>query len=750
MIEQKNGLFHLKNENLSCLIRVGRYGLPELIHFGAPVEMGDVEALACNPGLGWGSSLLLNDGDSTSCPDVMTLAWSGSGRGDFRETPLDMGGKAVDLRYVNHKILETQPAMLSGLPQTHGAMETLELTLEQPGLRLKLYFNLFDTALTRRAVLENTGTEPVVIRKIMSTMMDLPGDFEMTTFDGSWAAEVTPHRVPVTRSRVVNESTTGASSNRHNPGFLLSEPEATENFGHVYGFNLVYSGNHYASAQQSHQGLTRVMQGISPDNFEYPVGPGGSFETPEAVLCFSDAGFGGMSALMHRFVLEHIIPPYWQDRERPVLFNSWEGCMFDFNHNRLVALAKQAKGLGCELFVLDDGWFGARNDDHAGLGDYAVNLKKLPKGLSGLAEKIQGMGMAFGLWFEPESVNEDSNLYRAHPDWALTDGFPAMVGRHQLLLDLTKPEVRDYIVNSVTAVLDSAAISYVKWDMNRHSVALGAKAHDFILGLYEVLGRIFGPRPEILLESCSSGGNRFDLGMLCYGPQVWASDNTDPISRLSIQESLSYLYPQSTWGAHVSAAPHAQTLRHTPLTTRGNVSFFGCLGYELDLKHLLPVETEEIKHQVELYKSYRKLFQFGTFRRLKNGWQVSREGVTAAGVFHRLMEAAPGYEQLRLVGMEPGKRYHLRTRSQKIRVGQFAGLIKHIAPVDLNPNGPAIRTADKFYALDDGAEGYHVTGAALNSGIRLLPLFRGTGYDTNQRTQGDFGSNLYIIEEENQ
>ena len=750
MIEQKNGLFHLKNGNLSCLIRVGRYGLPELIHFGAPVELGDVDALACKQGLGWGSSLLLNDADPGSCPDAMALAWSGSGRGDFRESPMELNSGATNLSYVNHRILDAQPVMACGLPQSHGTMETLELTLEQTGVRVRLYFNLFDTALTRRTVLENTGAEPLIVGKLMSTMMDLPGSFQMTTFDGGWAAEMTPHRVSVTRSRVVNESTTGASSNRHNPGFILSEPDATEDWGHVYGFNLIYSGNHYASAQQSHQGLTRVMQGISPDQFAYPVAPGGCFETPEAVLCFSDGGFGGMSQMMHRFVTEHIIPPYWQDRERPVLFNSWEGCMFDFNQSRLMGLARQAKGLGCELFVLDDGWFGARNDDRAGLGDYNVNLKKLPGGLKGLAEKVRGLGMEFGLWFEPESVNEDSDLYRAHPDWALTDGFPAMLGRHQLLLDLTRPEVRDYIVESVTGVLDSAGISYVKWDMNRHSVALGAKAHDYILGLYEVLDRIFGPRPEILLESCSSGGNRFDLGMLCYGPQVWASDNTDPISRLTIQESLSYLYPQSTWGAHVSAAPHAQTLRHTPLTTRGNVSFFGCLGYELDLKHLLPVETEEIKNQVELYKRYRKLFQFGVFRRLKNGWQVSREGVTAAGVFHRLVEAAPGYEQLRLKGMDPGKRYHLRTRAQKMRVGQFAGLIKHIAPVNLNPNGTAIRTADKFYGLDDGAEGYHVTGAALNSGIRLLPLFRGTGYDTNQRTQGDFGSNLYIIEEENQ
>ena len=747
MITCENGLFHLKNENLSLLFRVTRYGLPELLHFGTPVEDSDAEALACNPGLGWGSCLLLNDADSGSCPEHIPLLWSGSGRGDYRESPLELDGKSTNFCYVNHRILEAAPAMVSGLPQAHGTCETLEITMEQPGAKLYLYFSLFETALTRRAVLENTGTDNLCIHKLMSFSMDLPGEFEMTSFHGGWAAEMSKYTVPVSRSRCVIDSTTGASSNMHNPGFLLSEPDATEDAGVVYGFNLVYSGNHYASAQGSQQGLTRVMQGINPVNFCWDVAPGETFETPEAVMTCSAEGFGGMSRRMHRFVLDHIVPEYWADRERPVLYNSWEGCMFDFDQKRLLDLAKRAKNLGCELFVLDDGWFGVRNNDRAGLGDYHVNTKKLPNGIAGLSAKVQNLGMEFGLWFEPESVNEDSDLYRAHPDWALTDGHPTILGRHQLLLDLTKPEVRDYIVENVTRILDMSALTYVKWDMNRHSVAVGARAHAYILGLYDVLRRIFEPRPYILLESCSSGGNRFDLGMLKFGPQIWCSDNTDPISRLSIQGSLSYLYPQSAFGAHVSASPHAQTLRGTPLTTRGNVSFFGCLGYELDLKHLASIEIQEIKAQIEFYKQHRRLFQFGVFHRMKNGWQVSLDGVAAAGVFHGLVNAAPGYEQLRLKGLDQTKRYHLRTRAQKIRIGQFAHLLKHVAPVSIAPDGAILRTADKVYGLEDGAEGYHVSGAALTSGIRLLPLFRGTGYDKNQRTQGDFGSNVYLIEE---
>ena len=746
MIIHENGVFLLNNGSVSLLLRVNSQHLLEQLHFGAPVSLSDAAAFTYRSGLGWGGSVLLDDKDTGSCPDVMSLAWSGSGRGDYRESPLELTGKATDFRYTGYQILDGVAPMMQGLPQAKGEAETLEITMEQPGLRLKLYFTLFATAITRRTVLENTASEPVVIHKIMSSMMDLPGDYCMTTFDGSWIAEMRKHTVPALDSRVVNESVTGFSSNRHNPGFLLSEPEATEDAGCVYGFNLVYSGNHYGAAQRSIQGLTRVVQGISPSNFAKELQPGACFETPEAVMTWSDQGFGGLSRRMHDFVNHHIVPQYWQGRPRPVLYNDWEGCMFDFNQRILLGLAKKAKELGCELFVLDDGWFGKRNDDKAGLGDYTVNKKKLPGGLKGLSDRIHAMGMEFGLWFEPESVNMDSDLYRVHPDWALTDEFAPVLGRHQLLLDLTKPEVRDYIVENVTGILDHAGVSYVKWDMNRHSIALGEKAHDYILGLYDVLRRIFEPRPQVLLESCSSGGNRFDLGMLCYGPQVWCSDDTDPIERLTIQEGLSYLYPQSTFGAHVSASPHAQTLRATPLSTRGNVSFFGCLGYELDLNHLLPVEEKEIKAQTELYKKYRKVFQFGTFYRLKNGWQVSDGNTVLAGVFHGCRPAAPGWEYLRLKDLQGDTTYSFRSRPQTLRVGQFGSLVKHVAPVELNPNGFILRTADKHITLPDGEHTGTATGSALTAGIPMLPAFRGTGYDANQRTQLDYGSNLYIIE----
>ena len=748
MIEYKNGIFGLHGEAVSCLVRINPYGLPELLHFGSPVRTEDAEAFLCRQGLGWGASVLLAENDTESCADAMPLAWSGAGRGDYRESPISLGGSPTDFRYKDHTILDGTVPMTSSLPQAKGGEQTLRITLAQPGAELDLYFTLFGSVMTRRTVLRNVGEAPITLTKLMSNLMDLPGNYEMTTFDGGWIAEMRRHTVPVLDSRVVNESTTGFSSHRHNPGFLLSEPGATEESGAVYGFNLIYSGNHYASAQRSLQGLTRVVQGISPADFLKTLAPGEAFEAPEAVMAFSDSGFGGLSAVMHRFVNTCIIPAHWQERPRPVLFNNWEGCMFDFDHRRLIGLARGAKALGCELFVLDDGWFGERNNDTAGLGDYTVNRKKLPYGISGLARRIRSLGMEFGLWFEPESVNPDSTLYRTHPDWALTDTFAPVLGRHQLLLDLTRPEVQDYIVEHVSRILDSAPITYVKWDMNRHSVALGAKAHEYILGLYRVLHRIFAPRPQILLESCSSGGNRFDLGMLCYGPQIWCSDDTDPIERLQIQENLSYLYPQSTFGAHVSAAPHAQTLRHTPLNIRGNVSFFGCLGYELDLKHLLGLEREEIKGQIAFYKKYRTVFQFGAFRRLSGGWQVTKEKTTLAATFRRLVSAAPGYELLKLKDMKREAVYRFASRQKKLRVGQFGSLVKHVAPVDLNPNGWILRTADRHITLPDGEQSLTVSGAALMAGVRLLPLFRGTGYDTNQRTETDFGSELYVIEED--
>lgn len=752
MILSENNVFLLKNDNISYMFRVTEHGNLEHLHFGLPIQLGDVDALSVKYGTGWGS----NSGpEGEEFPMYYPLEWSCLGTGDYRESPTEFAGEdPAGFKFSYAKTYEAIVPIKCSLPQARGKAETLEIVLAYVGgLTLHLFYTLFDTAITRRAVLVNNTDQPVTVTKLMSYMLDIQGDYEMTTFNGSWIAEMRSYRAKVGLSGIVNESTTGFSSALHNPGFILNEPGATEECGEVLGFNLIYSGNHYARVQKTNEGLTRITQGISPVDFEWVLKPTERFETPEGVLVYSNKGFGGMSENMHRFINEHIVPVTWQGKDRPILYNDWEGCMFNFNEAKLLSLAKKAKKLGCELFVLDDGWFGERDSDKAGLGDYDVNKKKLPNGLSGLQKKLENIGLSFGLWFEPEAVNPDSKLYRAHPEWALhANSGVTVLGRNELLLDLSKAEVRDYIVDNVSKCIDEGHVSYVKWDMNRHSTALGATAHKCVMGLYDVLNRIFTDRPEVLLESCSSGGNRFDLGMLCFSPQIWSSDDTDAVERFHIQYNLSYLYPLSTMGAHVSAAPHSQTLRDTPLTTRGNISFFGLLGYEFDLDELTPVETDEIMNQIEFYKEHRHTFQFGNFRRLKAtegiSMQVSDGRETIVGLFHELVYAAPGYEKIYPVGLIQDKRYNVESRKQLLNASKFGGLLKFVLPVKVHPDGLVVRTAGKRYRMQDSVQTCSASGAALMSGLSLNARFMGTGYDPQMRMQGDFSSNIYLLTEE--
>jgi alpha-galactosidase len=415
------------------------------------------------------------------------------------------------------------------------------------------------------------------------------------------------------------------------------------------------------------------------------------------------------------------------------------------------------------MFVLDDGWFGKRNNDFAGLGDWVENRKKLPGGIKYIANAVNKMGMKFGLWFEPECVNPDSDLYRAHPDWAISiEGRTITLGRNQMVLDLTRKEVRDYIVDSVDKVLCNANIEYVKWDYNRHisdmySSSLkqqGEFFHRYIMGLYEVLGRVFREKhPNILFESCSSGGNRFDLGMLCYSPQIWTSDNTDPIERLDIQGGIYNFYPQSTVSAHVSMAPHAQTLRDTPIQTRFNVAAFGVLGYELDFRELTHAERQQVKEQIAFYKAHRRTFQYGQLKKVKNKrsdeitWQISSNDETMAAIYQKYKTACPGRDRLNVTGLEPDTIYSVESRDQHLRISRFGGLIKHIVPIQLRGDGFILRTVNKYFAMKDGKENYVASGAALSEGINLAMQYEGSGYDPGLRILGDFGSSLYVIKE---
>ena len=749
MIECSDKVFRLATDHTAYLFRVTPFGHLEHLHYGGPVSLADGGALAAKTTIARGSSILYDESSDTYCLDDLALEWSGVGKGDFRNPPAELtlpdGAFTNDFVFESHE-RKDGPLPMEGLPTAYGDdAETLILHLKEKEapVTLDLVYTLYphEDVITRRAVLKNGGEAPVIVDKLMSYMLDLvpAADLTFTTFDGGWIREARRHDRPVMSGIYVNEGSTGASGHKHNPGVLLSEAHCSEEQGRCWGFNLLYSGNHYTAVEKAENGLVRVMAGISPRCFRYTLAPGASFETPEGVMTYSDGGFNGLSA-------------------RPVLCNDWEACFFSFRERKLLSLAKRAKKAGAELFVLDDGWFQGRNDDKGGLGDYTVDRKKLPHGLEGLCAKINRLGMSFGLWVEPESVNENSDLYRAHPDWAVKlPGRKPSYGRNQLLLDLVNPAVRDYIVENVSRILDSCPIAYVKWDMNRHMSDMyspfcenGAFFHEYIKGLYDVLGRIFYPRPHILFESCSSGGNRFDLGMLCYSQQIWASDDTDAIERVKIQGGLSYLYPISTMGAHISEAPHQQTLRETPLSTRFHTSAFGALGWEMDLGTLTPAEKKEAKKDMAFYKAHRKTFQFGRFQRLgrQNGmetWVALGEKEAMAARFLMDNEAAAPADVLRVPGLDPDRTYAVERQTKGVRVGPLASLLKHVAPVSLKKGGFVIRTIDKFFMLPDGEATFTATGRALNEGVPLNTRFIGTGYNKDIRMLSDFGSELYYI-----
>ena len=772
-IIQRENVFLLQTEHTALLLQITRYGHVELLHYGSPVSMGDAPALAARRTMPYGSQVMYTEEAPTYCLDNIPLLWSGVGKGDFRTPPMELelpdGTLTTDFIYQGCTLRAgTLPTV--GLPAAYdetGRAETLILSFQEKkfALRLELIFTVFPAAdaITRRTVLYNDETTPITIRRLMSQQIDLPQrEYKMLTLDGDWISETHVHTRPVQPGRLVNESTTGSSSNRHNPGVILMEQGTGENTGLAYGFNLLYSGSHYTAVERSPRDFVRIVSGIQPQGFCWRLPSGEMFRTPEAVMTVSHEGLNGVSRHFHCFVQQHILRGDWKEKPRPVLLNNWEAHFFDFTEARLLSLAKQAKAAGAELFVLDDGWFGERNSDTAGLGDYTVNRKKLPGGMEGLAQKITAMGLRFGLWFEPESVNPESELYRTHPEWALQQpGRQPALGRHQLLLDLTRPEVRDYIVHHITHLLDHCPITYVKWDMNRHMSDLysavtpgGELPHRYMLGLYEVLDRIFTPRPHILLESCSSGGNRFDLGMLCYSAQIWASDDTDPIERLSIQEGLSYFYPPCTMGAHVSQSPHQQTLRPTPLSTRFNVAAFGALGYEMDLGELSPQEKKQIAAQIEWYKKYRTTLQYGNFYRIPTrrqeliSWAALSPDKKQAVILlaQKLCTAAPPADYLTVPGLQPDVRYRVTAVPQQVAVARFGGLVKHIAPVKLSADGLVLRTVNRLYSLPDGPFTAEVSGAALAQGIPLNDQFLGTGYQEELRLWGDFGSQLYLVE----
>ena len=513
---------------------------------------------------------------------------------------------------------------------------------------------------------------------MMSLNLDLPDkDYVWMQLSGAWSRERYVKNRILEQGITAIDSMRGNSSHEHNPFMVLKRPNAGETSGEVIGFSLIYSGNFRMQAEVDTHDVTRITVGINPDRFDWKLEPGEEFQTPEAVMVYSDQGLNKMSQIFHRLYAKRLARGYWRDRPRPILNNNWEATYFNFTEDRLVQIASKAKECGVELFVLDDGWFGQRNDDHAGLGDWVANPERLPNGIKGLSERIEAMGIKFGLWFEPEMTNKDSDLYRAHPDWILhTPGRNASHGRYQYVLDFSRKEVVEYIYEMMAKILSEAKVSYIKWDMNRsitecYSVALpadrqGEVFHRYILGVYDLYERLTSEFPEVLFESCSSGGGRFDPGMLYYAPQGWTSDDSDAIERLKIQYGTSLCYPISSMGSHVSVIPNHQVFRKTPLHTRANVAYFGTFGYELDLNSLKEEEIAEVKEQIVFMKEYRKLFQFGDFYRLKSPFEgnetiwmvVSEDKKTAiVGYYRTLNGVNQAYSRIKLQGLDPDMLY---------------------------------------------------------------------------------------------
>jgi len=772
MIKFEQGYFSIETKDLTYAFYVLETKHLEHLYFGAKITKEDLKQTHIKLTAKAGSMIDYLEDKKKDIPlDMMPLEYSSYGKGDFKLAPIML--LMPDKSYVSDFVYESYEIKKGvhhskELPVGHAKDDeatTLIVTLKDTKFNIYLdlvYTSFYDTnVISRKTIIRNEEKDSIKVTKIMSMMMDVYGtDYGLLTLDGGWIKEGHAHRINLSKGTYINQSHEGSSGHKHNPGIILYEKHTHEDHGSCYGINLIYSGNHYSAVDQSNHGILRIMQGINPEMFEIEIKQHDCFETPTSVMSYSNQGFNGLSYHMHQFIEHHIIPKKFKNELRPIAINSWEGFFFDFNERKLMNLAKKAKKLGVELFVLDDGWFSTRNDDTQGLGDYDVNRKKLPSGIKGLAKKIHGLGMKFGLWFEPEMINIKSKLYEKHPEYVVKiKGRKPSMGRHQLLLDLCQKEVRDYIVDSISHIIEEADLDYIKWDMNRHmsdffSPTLkhqGAFFHQYVLGLYDVLRRIFEKYPHVLLETCSSGGNRFDLGMLSFSPQIWTSDNTDPISRLNIQKGMSYFYPISTMSNHVSLSPHAQTLRQTPIDTRFNVAAFGILGYELDFKLLSSYELKAVKQQIAYYKAHRNLFQFGRFYRYEDkkfkqmNFMVSDEQESCLGNYNILAEPSPNLELLTFKGLKDDETYEVKTRAQSIELKQFGHLIAHALPVKLNPNKMFFRILNKYKQLDQANEQFMASGTLLKSGYKLKQQFMGTGYNSETRLLSDFGSQLYYI-----
>lgn len=688
-ITVKDKIFNLETKNTLYQMKVDRFGVLNHLWYGEKTDCC-MDYLLDYPDAGFSGNIYEAENERTYSLNTLPQEYSTSGVGDFRISAISVthedGSNALDLRVREYQIKKGKYE-IPGLPAVYAKedeAETLEITLKDTATEAEviLKYGVFEKedVITRSVVVKNSGKTPIVINKVHSICLDIPyGDWEWMHFYGRHTMERQAERVPVLHGISESSSSRGTSSHHQNPAVLLCEKDCTETNGHCIGAALMYSGGFQAQVEKDQLEQVRLVMGIHPDTFEWTLEAGEAFYTPEVILSCSTTGFAKLSQNFHHIIRNHVCRGTYQLSSRPVLINNWEATYFDFNEEKILNIARQASKLGIDMMVLDDGWFGKRDDDCSGLGDWFVNEKKLNGGLKALVEKINAMGMKFGLWFEPEMVSEDSDLYRNHPDWAIQiPGRKPMRSRYQLVLDMSNPEVVDYLYGVMSAILRENHIEYVKWDMNRSisdwytaTLSRGRQMempHRYVLGLYELLEKLTSEFPDVLFEGCSGGGGRFDAGMMYYCPQIWCSDDTDAHERTFIQYGTSFFYPTSTVGSHVSAVPNHQTGRITSIETRGVVAMAGSFGYELDLNQLSEEEKTVVAKQVTHYKEYQSLIYNGDYYRLANpfedgmsAWSWISEDKKIILVQGVLFRAKPNVlrKTLRLMGLEAKKNYKI-------------------------------------------------------------------------------------------
>ena len=729
--DRESRVFTLQTKNTTYQMKADDKGVFLHTYYGEKTDNSDKSYLIRCADRGFsGNPYEVGTFDRSYSLDMLPQEYSCFGTGDYRISALRVrqadGSRAAELRYAGCETRKGKYA-IPGLPAAYGAQEeadTLEVILkdEACGIEVRLLYGVFEKkdVITRAVRITNRSERPVVLEKAASLCLDWQqGEFDWLTFYGRHAMERNVQRTGIAHGVQSVGSVRGASSHHYNPFAVLCEKGTDETKGLCYGFSFMYSGEFLIEAEKDQADQTRFVCGIHPDDFDWTLNPGESFDTPEVLMSCSAEGFGGMSRNLHDLIRENVCRGEWKHKRRPILINNWEGTYFDFTGDKLVSIAEEAAKLGVELFVMDDGWFGKRDSDNSGLGDWYPNEEKLGCTLKELGERIEALGMKFGIWFEPECISEDSDLYRAHPDWAVQiPGRKPNLSRNQLILDFSREDVQEYIIERLSAVLDSAPISYVKWDFNRSicdkfSANLsagrqGEMAHRFVLGLYRVLEELLERYPHLLLEGCSGGGGRFDTGMLYYSPQIWCSDDTDAIERLQIQYGTSFAYPVNTMGAHVSAVPNHQTGRVTPIATRACVAMAGTFGYELDVNKMTDEENEAVKRQIQIFKEQYDLISYGDYYRLTDVqksscavWETAAKDGSEALVsaVWQHVQATPAFLNVKVRGLcEDGMYRVMRTALKKKDAGAQEKEDQVISGSSLMHGGLPIPAADGEYA----------------------------------------------------